>query len=217
MKMPTGFARLGYEHGADASSVHQIERRLNGLVRQRHTGVGVMSRRTVRVTKRGDATVFIGDAALTARGPLPTLRKKYHGSSPPHRGHLHASSCLADPPGPPLSGPSRPTRRSPGPVTLEQILDGQSMIFTAKVVEFLPDKPGMVLAPVDKLKGEVPVRSHSGQSDRRQRGEREKELDKLLERFDKELFWWFSPISWRCNSNLIAYTNGTWLRLNGPR
>src|SRR5262245_36480449 len=41
-------------------------------------------------------------------------------------------------------------------VTLEQIVKDQPLIFTAKVTEFLPDKPGIVFTPADKLRGEFP-------------------------------------------------------------
>src|SRR5881227_1702950 len=42
------------------------------------------------------------------------------------------------------------------PVSLEQVVTGQPIIFTAKVSDFLPDKPGMILVPADKLRGEFP-------------------------------------------------------------
>lgn len=101
------------------------------------------------------------------------------------------------------------------PVTLEQILDGQ-MIFTAKVVEFLPDKPGMVLAPVVNLKGKFPFErvpvNLAGDKD----AKAEKEPEKLLERLDKDVVLVvFANLRGGEFKTLIAYTNGTWLRLTG--
>ena len=102
------------------------------------------------------------------------------------------------------------------PVTLEQILDGQSMIFTAKIVEFLPDKPGMVLAPVDNLKGKFPFDRIPVNLTGDKEAQDEKQLQKLLERLDKDVT--LIIFANRRGGNLpnsIAYTNGTWLRLNG--
>src|SRR5688500_11737713 len=72
-------------------------------------------------------------------------------------------------------------------LTLVQLVQNMPVIFTAQVKEFLPDKPGMVLAPKDKLRGEfsfdrVPV-NLTGDKEAAQ----EKQLPLLLERLEKEV------------------------------
>ena len=101
------------------------------------------------------------------------------------------------------------------PTTLEQIVADQPLIFTAKVVEVLPDKPGMVFVPTEKLRGEfpfdrVPV-SLAGDAE----AKKGKQTEILLERLEKDL-----PLvvfaSFRGNAyRALAYTNGTWFGLQG--
>ena len=101
------------------------------------------------------------------------------------------------------------------PVTLEQLVKDQPLIFTAKIIEFLPDKPGLVFAPVDKLRGEfqferVPVNLAG---DKEAIDEKQPAL--LLERLEKELpIVVFAGRRGR-TIDAVAYTNGTWIRLAG--
>jgi outer membrane protein assembly factor BamB len=99
--------------------------------------------------------------------------------------------------------------------TLEQIVTDQPLIFTAKVVEFLPDKPGMVFAPVDKLRGEFPfdrVPVNLTGDDEAKKGGQTKVL---LERLEKDLpFMVFATFRGK-TYRALAYTNGTWFGMDG--
>lgn len=101
------------------------------------------------------------------------------------------------------------------PVTLEQVVKDQPTILTLKVTEWLPDKPGMVLAPVEVLKGKfaferVPVALIGDKE-----ANDEKQIPKLLERLEKgvELVMFVSQRG--KNVDAIGFTNGTWLHFSG--
>jgi outer membrane protein assembly factor BamB len=102
-------------------------------------------------------------------------------------------------------------------VTLGSLVKDMPIIFTAKVTEFLPDKPGMILTPVDRLRGEfkfdrVPVNLT---------GDREAIKDKepalILDRLDKDviLVVFAAHAEDGVGFDAVAFTNGTWLRLAG--
>jgi outer membrane protein assembly factor BamB len=100
-------------------------------------------------------------------------------------------------------------------VTLEQLVKDQPIIFTAKVAEFLPDKPGMVLTPVEKLRGEfafdrVPV-NLTGDKEAID----EKQPTVVLERLDKDLPLLVFASRRGATLVAVAYTNGTWIRMSG--
>jgi outer membrane protein assembly factor BamB len=101
------------------------------------------------------------------------------------------------------------------PVTLEQLVKDQPLIFTARVTEFLPDKPGMVLVPVDKLRGDFPFERVPVNLKGDKEAIKEKQPDILLERLDKDLpLLIFAARDGRV-FDAVAYTNGTWIRLAG--
>jgi outer membrane protein assembly factor BamB len=101
------------------------------------------------------------------------------------------------------------------PVTLEQLVKDQPLIFTAKVVEYLPDKPGMILTPVDKLRGEfaferIPV-NLTGDKE----AVDEKQPAIVLERLEKDVSLVVFATARGKKIDAVAYTNGTWLRIEG--
>src|SRR5438309_4087337 len=73
------------------------------------------------------------------------------------------------------------------PVTLEQIVKDQPLIFTAKVTDVLPDKPGMVITPVDKLRGDIPFDRIPINLTGDKEAAKEKQLPLVLERLEKDL------------------------------
>lgn len=100
-------------------------------------------------------------------------------------------------------------------VTLEQLVKNMPVIFTAKLTEFLPDKPGMVLSPVDRLHGDfkfdrVPV-NLTGDAE----AAKDKEPALLLERLEKGLMLVVFASREDNGYDAVAFTNGTWLRLSG--
>jgi outer membrane protein assembly factor BamB len=109
------------------------------------------------------------------------------------------------------SAPAKITTRYP----LESLVGDMPVILTAKVTEYLPDKPGMILTPVDKLRGQfdfdrVPV-SLTGDSEM----EKEKQLPILLERLDKDLTIVVFASIRKGNVRGIGFSNGTWFSLDG--
>src|SRR6476659_7378018 len=72
----------------------------------------------------------------------------YDGSSPPRGTRMTRLSKFALPVILFVSGPATQAKIT-NPVTLEQLVKEQPLIFTATVTEWLPEKPGMVIAPVD--------------------------------------------------------------------
>ena len=101
------------------------------------------------------------------------------------------------------------------PVTLEQLVKDQPLIFTAKVTEFLPDKPGLVFTPVDKLRGEFPFDRVPVNLSGDKEAIDEKQPALLLERLEKDLpFVVFASRRGR-TIDAVAFTNGTWIRLAG--
>ena len=102
------------------------------------------------------------------------------------------------------------------PVTLEQVVTGQPVIFTAKVTEFLPDKPGMVIAPVDKLRGEFPFDRVPINLTGDAEAAKGNESGLLLERLDKDVtLVVFAAPKGKKAYGAFAYTNGTWFGLVG--
>jgi outer membrane protein assembly factor BamB len=100
-------------------------------------------------------------------------------------------------------------------VTLEQLVKGMPVIFTAKVAEVLPDKPGMVIVPVEKLRGEFPFERVPVNLTGDREAAKEKQLPLVLERLDKELPLVIFAALDEQTFDAVAYTNGTWLRLSG--
>ncbi|HEX3147155.1 MAG TPA: PQQ-binding-like beta-propeller repeat protein [Gemmataceae bacterium] len=101
------------------------------------------------------------------------------------------------------------------PVTLEQVVKDQPLIFTATVTEFLPDKPGFVFTPNDKLRGEfafdrVPV-NLTGDAE----SMKEKQTALLLERLDKDVPLIVFAARRGKTYNAFAYSNGTWIGMTG--
>jgi outer membrane protein assembly factor BamB/uncharacterized membrane protein len=101
------------------------------------------------------------------------------------------------------------------PVTMEQLVKDQPLILTAKVTEFLPDKPGMVLSPVDKFRGDFPFDRVPINLTGDKEAAEEKQQEKILERLDKDLLLVIFANRRGATINAVAYTNGTWLRLTG--
>jgi outer membrane protein assembly factor BamB len=100
-------------------------------------------------------------------------------------------------------------------VTLEQLVNDQSLIFTATVTEFLPDKPGMVIIPTEKLRGEFPFDRVPVNLTGDDEAKKEKQLPIVLERLEKDLPLVIFANRRGATINAVAYTNGTWLRLSG--
>jgi outer membrane protein assembly factor BamB len=98
---------------------------------------------------------------------------------------------------------------------LESLVGDMPVILTAKVAEYLPDKPGFVLTPVETLRGKfdfdrVPV-SLAGDDEMA----KEKQLPILLERLEKDLtlVLFISVRGEKVRG--IGCTNGTWFSLDG--
>ena len=91
----------------------------------------------------------------------------------------------------------------------------QPIVFTAKVTEYLPDKPGLILTPVDNLKGNFPFDRVPVNLTGDDEAKKEKQLPLVLERLEKDLTLLVFASRRGANINAVAYTNGTWLRLSG--
>ena len=100
-------------------------------------------------------------------------------------------------------------------VTLEQLVKDQPLIFTVKVSDFLPDKPGMVLTPVDKLRGEFPFERIPVNLTGDKEAIDEKQPAIVLDRLDKDLTLVVFAARRGKVFDAVAYTNGTWIRLTG--
>jgi outer membrane protein assembly factor BamB len=100
-------------------------------------------------------------------------------------------------------------------VTLEQLVKDMPVIFTAKVAEVLPDKPGMVIVPVEKLRGEFPFDQIPINLTGDKEAAKEKQLALVLERVEKDLPLVVFASRDEQTIDAVAYTNGTWLRLSG--
>jgi len=101
------------------------------------------------------------------------------------------------------------------PITLQQIVEGQPIILTMKVSEWLPDKPGMVIVPVEVLKGKfpfdrVPV-ALAGDAE----ATKEMQVPKLLERLDKDVTLVVFATLRGKTFDAIGFTDGTWLHFKG--
>lgn len=101
------------------------------------------------------------------------------------------------------------------PVTLEQLVKEMPVILTAKVTEYLPDKPGMVIAPVDKIRGDFPFDRVPVSLAGDKEASDEKQVAKVLARLDKDVPLVIFASRRGASVNAVAYTNGTWLRLSG--
>src|SRR5262245_12642499 len=100
-------------------------------------------------------------------------------------------------------------------VTLDQLVQNMPLIFSAKVTEFLPDKPGMVLGDVTPLRGEfqfdrVPVNLTGDRE-----AAKEKQTGLILERLDKGVTLLVFASRDEMTFDAVGYTNGTWLRMAG--
>ena len=101
------------------------------------------------------------------------------------------------------------------PVTLEQVVKEQPLILTMKVGEWLPDKPGMVLVPVDVLKGKFPFERVPVALAGDKEANDEKQIPKLLERLDKDVTLVLFVSQRGKSVDAIGFTNGTWLHFAG--
>jgi outer membrane protein assembly factor BamB len=99
------------------------------------------------------------------------------------------------------------------PVTLEQVVKDQPLIFTATVTEFLPDKPGFVFAPKDKLRGDFPFDRVPVNLTGDAESTKEKQTALLLERLDKDVPLVVFAARRGKAYNGFAYANGTWIGL----
>jgi len=100
-------------------------------------------------------------------------------------------------------------------VTLEQLVKDQSLILTATVSEFLPDKPGMIITPVERLRGEFPFERVPVNLSGDDEAKKEKQVPIVLERLEKDLPLVIFANRRGATINAVAYTNGTWLRMSG--
>jgi outer membrane protein assembly factor BamB len=100
-------------------------------------------------------------------------------------------------------------------ITLEQLVKSMPVIFTAKVSEFLPDKPGIVIVPVDKLRGEFQFERVAVNLTGDKEAAKEKQQPLVLERLDKDVPLVVFASRDEQAFDAVAYTNGTWLRLTG--
>src|SRR6476620_6580351 len=114
-----------------------------------------------------------------------------------------------------LVGIPRAQAKITAEVTLEQLVKDQSLILTATVSEFLPEKPGMVLTPVEKLRGEFPFDRVPVNLSGDEEAKKEKQVAIVLERLEKDLPLVIFANRRGATINAVAYTNGTWLRMSG--
>lgn len=101
------------------------------------------------------------------------------------------------------------------PVTLEQVVSDQPLIFTATITEFLPDKPGFVFAPVDKLRGDFPYDRVPVNLTGDREAIDEKQTPMLLERLAKDVSFLVFARDKGKTYSAVAYTNGTWFGMAG--
>lgn len=101
------------------------------------------------------------------------------------------------------------------PVSMESLVSDQPMILVAKVSEWLPEKPGMVLVPTTILKGKftferIPVLLVGDKE-----AADEKQVPLVLERLDRDVSIVLFASQRGKIFDVIGFTNGTWLHFNG--
>jgi outer membrane protein assembly factor BamB len=101
------------------------------------------------------------------------------------------------------------------PVTLEQVVAGQPLIFLATVAEFLPEKPGMILKPTEVLRGEFPYDRIPVNLAGDTEAVKEKQPEKMLERLGKDAKILIFALQRGKTYTAFAFTNGTWFGLTG--
>ncbi len=100
-------------------------------------------------------------------------------------------------------------------VTLDQLVKEQPLILIVKVSEFLPEKAGMVLTPVEKLRGDFPFERVPVNLKGDKEAIKEKQPEKLAERLGKDVVLVVFASRDERFFDAVAYTNGTWIRLAG--
>jgi outer membrane protein assembly factor BamB len=100
-------------------------------------------------------------------------------------------------------------------VTLDDLVKQMPVIFTAKVADVLPDKPGMILVPADKLRGDFPFDRVPVNLTGDAEAIKEKQPALVLERLDKDLTLVVFASRDEQDYAAVAYTNGTWIRMTG--
>jgi outer membrane protein assembly factor BamB len=102
------------------------------------------------------------------------------------------------------------------PYPLQKAIDDAQMIFMVKVDRLAPDKPAVVLAPGDALKGKVPFAklpvNLTGDDD----AQKKKETPQLLKRLAPKLPLAVFVTKQDKQYLGLAYTNGTWFQLTAP-
>jgi outer membrane protein assembly factor BamB len=98
---------------------------------------------------------------------------------------------------------------------LKQVIDGGQLIFVAKVAEVLPDKPALVLARAETLKGEPPFERLPINLTGDDEAAKGKHTQVILDRVEKDL-----PIVVIANRRgkkytAFGFTNGTWFQMEG--
>ncbi|MCE9531858.1 MAG: hypothetical protein K8T89_12145 [Planctomycetes bacterium] len=100
-------------------------------------------------------------------------------------------------------------------IPLNSVVDKEEFIFIARVKEILPDKPAMVLAFDENLKGKAPFERMPVNLTGDAEAKKDKHTEVLLDRIDKD-----TPIviiTTKRGGRYIAFgfTNGTWFQMEG--
>ena len=102
------------------------------------------------------------------------------------------------------------------PYPLEKAISESQFIFTTKVEKLDPDKPAVVLAVGDSLKGKVPFArlpiNLTGDEDARKKKEAPQLLKRLAPKLPLVLFVTRLDKQYLC----LAYTNGSWFQMTAP-
>lgn len=101
------------------------------------------------------------------------------------------------------------------PITLEQVVKGQPFIFTAKISEVLPDKPGLVFVPDQQLQGKFPFERVPVNLTGDAEANKEKQTAMLLERVASETILVVFADRVEKTYSALAFTDGTWFSLQG--
>jgi hypothetical protein len=100
-------------------------------------------------------------------------------------------------------------------IPLKDLVEKEDFIFTAKVQEVLPDKPGMVLVPDENLKGKPPFERMPVNLTGDSEAKKGKHTDALLDRIEKDTPIVIFASKTEGKFSAFGFTNGTWFQMEG--
>ena len=98
---------------------------------------------------------------------------------------------------------------------LKDLAEKEQLVFIAKVAEVLPDKPGMVLVPIETIKGKLPFERMAVNLTGDAEAKKGKHTDMMLERIDKDVPIVIIASKTDNKYTAFGFTEGTWFQMHG--